>query len=191
LGSLTAIRIDAAVNISGGVLYYDNDSSSALTGNLEFGKVYSMTYTQDVSLHNSAMQMIFNNGNVFACNSSAYNLAADNGDGKYNYDYNPPDGGIYYGDDLAFLDSDFIGSEFWNKGTKGFIGTGTYDILYSVNEWIDFASGNSYIEYYSSPGVYAEGSLTVTYFYDPVPEPSVVLLLMSGIVFLKSKTGSC
>ncbi|MEN6384409.1 MAG: choice-of-anchor E domain-containing protein [Phycisphaerales bacterium] len=189
LGNLNTIKIDVSANISGGQLIYDNDSSGPLSGTFEFGKVCSLTYTQDVSLHNSANQMIFDNGNVFACNSSAFNLAPDDGDGRYNYDSNPPDGSIYYGGNLSFSATDYIGRTYWDKGSKGFIGSGTFDIVYSVNQWINFIGNDlgEKIEYYCSPNVEFQGSVTVTYSYDAVPEPCSFSLFLAGMALYLNK----
>jgi hypothetical protein len=190
LGTLKSIRIDVSLNISGGMLFYDNDSSAAVSGTVEFGKVLNL-YAPDVNLHGASNELIFDKGAVLIYNSTAFNLAADNGDGIYNYDSTPPDGSIFYGSDLSITETDYIGSQFWTKGTKGFIGTGTYNIVYSVNPWINFKGSNlGEIQFYSSPNVNSQGSVTVTYSYEAVPEPSILLLLSSGVLFLNKKNGN-
>lgn len=188
LGELNYIKIDALLNISGGTLYYDNDSESPAFGSLEFGKVVNIAYTTDVILKNQTNQMIFNNGRIFGCYTSNFSLAGDNGDGKYNYDSTPPDGGIFAGSSLTFLQSDYIGQSFWTQGTKGFIGTDTFSIAYTIGQWINFSGSNvGDIEYYFFPASLDSGSINITYIYTPVPEPCAFRLIISGAALLIKK----
>lgn len=185
LGNLNYIKIDVLLNISGGQLYYDNDSASTASGTLQFGKIVSLVYTTDVILKNSANKIIFSDGKIFGCNTGEFSLAADNGDGKYNYDFTQPDGSVFTGSSLTFLQSDYIAESFWNQGTKGFIGTGTYNVAYSVSPWINFSGSNTGdIEYYSSPAVFSTGSICVTYEYTPAPEPCSLCLISAGFALL-------
>ncbi|HAL44686.1 MAG TPA: hypothetical protein DCP47_02005, partial [Phycisphaerales bacterium] len=184
IGTLNSIRIDVTLNITGGEMLFDNDGSSPISGTIQFGAAASLTYTSDISLYNAANQMIFDNGKIFCLNSFSYNLAADNGDGKYTYDNSAPDGCLFKGSNISFSDFGYIGSAFWNSGAKGFIGKGTYNIIYSVNSWNDSIGPD--IEYSFSPMVASDGSITVTYDYNEVPEPSVVSLFITGIsLFIK------
>lgn len=188
LGNLNFIKVDVLLNISGGQLYYDNDSSAPASGTIQCGKVVSLTYTTDVILKNSAGLMIFDNGKLFGFNTGNFNLAPDNGDGKYNYDSTSPDGSILYGGSLEFSDSGYIDQGFWNQGAKGFVGAGTYDILYSVSQWIVFAGNNiNDIEYYCSPAVLWNGSISVIYSYTAVPEPHSLCLIIAGITLFVNK----
>ncbi len=188
LGNLNFIKIDVLLNISNGQLYYDNDSSSPTSGTLQFGKVVSLTYTTDVILKDSAGQTIFGDGKIYGCNTLNFSLAADNGDGKYNYDSTSPDGDIFSGTNLAFSDSGYIANSFWNQGTKGFVGTGTYNILYSVSQWINFSGNNiNDIEYYSAPAVSSNGCISVTYSYTPAPEPCSFFLISTGFALVINK----
>lgn len=188
LGNLNYIKIDVLLNISDGQLYYDNDSSSPASGTLQFGKVVSITYTTDVILKNSAAQMILGDGKIYGCNTLNFSLAADNGDGKYNYDSTSPDGSVFSGSSLTFSDSGYIADGYWNQGTKGFIGAGTYNILYSVSRWINFSGNNiNDIEYYCSPAVSSNGSISVIYSYTAVPEPCSFCLISAGFALIMKK----
>lgn len=186
IGNLNSIRVDVTLSISGGQLNYDNDGLTAVSGMIEFGNAVNLEYTSDVSLFNSANQMIFDDGKMYAYKSSPFSLAADNGDGHNNFDSTAPDGGIIDGDDLTVSDYDYISAVYWNQGTKGYIGKGTYEIACSLIPWTIFTGSNtSEIQYYCAPSVLASGSITVTYSYDPVPEPAAISLLTAGIGLFK------
>lgn len=188
LGNLNYIKIDVLLNISGGQLYYDNDSPSPTFGTLEFGKVVSIAYTTDVILKNQANNTVFGDSKILACNTASFSLAGDNGDGKYNYDATPPDGDALNGSNLTFMYSDCIAESFWTQGTKGFVGTDTFNIVYTIGQWINFSGSNvSDIEYYFYPAILSEGSISITYRYTPVPEPCSAWLIMSGAALVIKK----
>jgi hypothetical protein len=183
IGTLSSIRIDVTLDISGGQMLFDNDGSSPVSGTIQFGAAASLTYTSDISLNNAAGQMILDNGKVFCFNSYAYDLGADNGDLMYNYDSSGPDGCLIKGSNLSFSDFGYIGNAFWNSGNKGFIGKGTYNIIYSVNNWTSSIGPN--MEYSFSPMVAYDGSISVTYDYSLVPEPSIIMLLWIGSLYVR------
>lgn len=186
LGNLNSIKIEVSLSISGGQINYDNDSDSWAAGNLQFGAYVNLLSTSDVSLLDIAGQSILDDGKVFTYNSCGFNLAPDNDDGSY--DSTPPDGGFLNGSSLTCSDSGLIGNAYMGQGTKGFLGTDTYNILYTILQWTDLSGDNiDGIEYSCTPPVSASGYITITYNYDPIPEPCVLSLLTCGIAVLRIK----
>ena len=189
-GILNFIRLDLTLNIYGGQINYDNDSASEAIGTLLFGAAVDIKDTSDVSLLDSSYQLIFDNGNVYAFTSFDFILAPDNGDGKNNYDESAPDGAIAIGTDKTVSDSGFIASSFWSQGNKGFLGTGKFVIPYSLISLTEFSGENvTEIEYSCTPPVWTDGSLTLTYDYNPIPEPGGLCLMAAGVFtsFIRKK----
>jgi hypothetical protein len=181
--TLTSIQVSLALQTNGGQLTLDNDSNSPASGTFQFGAKGNISST-DVTLLNTIFQPV--PGEVNAIYSSAFSLAANTGDGPGDYDPTPPDGLLYNGGTINNSKSDYITSAVWTTGTKGFIGAGTYNINYSVSQWLDYGSIGG-IEYAVNP-VNASGDVTVIYNY--VPEPATITLLCTGLVFLLKRKGS-
>lgn len=181
-GTLNFIRIDLTLNIHGGQINYDNDSTSEAIGNLQFGAAAGIADTSDVCLLDSSYQLIFDNGIVYAFTSCDFILAPDNGDGKNNYDATSPDGAVLSGIHKTVNDSGYIADIFWSQGNKGFLGTGKFTIPCSLIPWTEFTGEHvTEIEYSCTPPVLADGSLTMIYDYNPIPEPSALSLLAAGV----------
>jgi hypothetical protein len=171
LGTLTSIQVTLNLQTNGGELRLDNDGENAANGNLQFG-AYGSISSGDVALLNSSFVAI--PGQVNAYHSQAFSLAANVGDSIGDYDSSPPDGMLYTGGTEADSKSGFIG----NFAFAGYTGSGTYNINYSVSQWISYGSIGG-IEYAVTP-VTASGGVTVVYDYKPVPEPMTIGLLSLG-----------
>jgi hypothetical protein len=181
LGTLTSIQIILSLQISGGQLTLDNDSEESASGTFEFGASGSIT-SGDVGLVNSSFVAI--PGTVSTYNSEAFSLSGNVGDGEGDYDPTAPDGLQYDGGIKTNSKSDFVGSVAWG----GYIGTGTYDIDYSVTQWLNYG-GIGGIEYAVTP-LSASGSVEVIYTYDPIPEPATITLLTIGALALLKRKNS-
>ena len=175
LGTLTSIQVLLYLETYGGQLILDNDSTSPASGTFQFGSVGKLNAT-DVALFDSSFQPI--PGQVNAYHSQAFSLAADNGDGLHNYDPTGPDGLSYIGDLEGGVKFGFVGSTFWAAGTKGFLGTGTFNVNYAIDQWVDYG-GIGGIEYAVTPPNIS-GHVTIAYTYNPVPEPATIGLLTIG-----------
>ena len=181
--TLQSIQVSLTLQTSGGQLRLDNDSESPASGIFHFGAKGTISST-DVTLLNTSFQPV--PGEVNAIYSQAFNLAANVGDEPNDYDPSPPDGLLYNGGDMNNSKSDYITSLVWYAGTKGFIGTGTYNINYQVNQWLDYGSIGG-IEYAVNP-VTASGSAEVVYTY--VPEPATITLLAVGAFAIRKRKNS-
>jgi len=179
--TLQSIEVSLALQTSGGNLKLDNDSTSPASGTFEFGAKGNLSST-DVVLLNSLFSPV--PGEVSAIYSQVFNLAANVGDGPGDYDPTPPDGLLYCGGTINKSLSGYVTSPVWYAGTKGFVGTGTYNISYTVYQWLDYGSIGG-IEYAAIPGS-VNGNVTVVYNY--IPEPTTLLLLGLGAVMLRRKT---
>jgi hypothetical protein len=165
LGTLESIQVSFTLQTSGGQLILDNDSPSAASGTFEFGAVGSITSTD-------------------AYHTGAFNLTANAGDSLGDYDPTPTDGLQYDGGPETDTQSGLVNSLVWGGYTG--TGAGTYNIKYSVTQWLDYGSVSG-IEVAFSP-VIASGGVTVIYTYTPIPEPATVSLLTIGaLAFLKRK----
>jgi hypothetical protein len=182
--ALQSIQVLLYLETSGGELILDNDGALPASGTFQFGAVGNLNSTTDVILLNSSFLSIPDK--VGAYYSQPFSLSADNGDGLSVYDPTPPDGLSYSGILEAGVKSGSVGNAFWSAGTKGFLGTGTYKINYSIIQWLDYG-GIGGIQYAITP-VSATGHVTIAYNYSYVPEPTTIILLTVGaFVFLKRK----
>jgi len=185
LGTLQSIDILFYLQANGGAMILDNDSNLPASGVFQFGVTGSLFPTTDVELFNSSYQSVI--GWIGSYHSQAFTLGADNGDGPHTYDPCAPDGLLYYGTTDSNSASGFVGDVFWPHGIKGFLGTGTYDIKYSITQLTDIGSIGG-IQYAVNPAI-ASGYVTVTYNYDPVPEPATITLFTVGaFALLKRKS---
>jgi len=176
--TLQSIQVSLTLQTNSAQLRLDNDSTMPASGTFEFGVNGSIS-SNDVALLDSSLQPL--PGQVVTYYSQAFNLAPDDGDGLGNYDPAPPDGLFYNPGTETHSNSGFVASAVWGMGNKGFLGSGMYDISYSIIQWLDYDSIGG-IEYAVSPAN-VTGSVTVAYNY--VPEPATITLLGTGIlVFL-------
>jgi hypothetical protein len=178
---LQAIQISFALQSIGGYVRLDNDSALPALGTLEFGNKGNISST-DVLLLASSLQPVI--GQIKACHQESFSLAPDNGDGPYNYDWAFPDGLLYSGGIETNTGSGFVDSTFW----AGYIGPGSYNINYSVVQWLNY-SGFGGIEYAVTPAD-AAGEVTVIYTYSvlSVPEPATIgLLAIGSFAFIRKK----
>jgi hypothetical protein len=177
LGTLTGIQITLTVNSNGGMLVLDNDSASAASGTFEFGAMGNISST-DVILLNSMFASI--PGSVGAYHSQTFSLAADNGDGIGNIDSAGPDGMTYTGGSESGSKTGTISNMLWSMGSKGFLGTGTYNLLCNIMQWSNLTSTGG-VEYSVTP-VTAGGSVKVDYVYNAIPEPATLAILALGLL---------
>jgi hypothetical protein len=182
LGTLTAIEITLTINSDGGIYILDNDSASNASGTFEFGAMGSISST-DVVLLNSMFAAV--PGNVGAYHSQAFSLAANNGDGIGNIDATGPDGMTYTGSSESNTKTGTVSNMLWSMGAKGFLGTGTYNLLCSVIQWSNLTSSGG-VEYSVTP-VTASGSGQVKYVYDAIPEPATMIILALGALIPMKK----
>jgi hypothetical protein len=176
---LDSVQVLFHLQTSGGQLILDNDSPEAAAGTFQFGANGAISSTDVILLNSSYMPIP---GEVTVFNSEGFSLAANVDDGFHDYDPTPPDGLLYIGETKEDTKSGLVGSSFWGAGDQGFLGAGTYDIDYSVSQWLNYG-GISGIEYAVTP-VYASGYVEVDYDYHVVPEPATIGLLGLGALSL-------
>lgn len=182
---LQSIQLSFTLESSGGRFILDNDNDFAVSGTFEFGSKGTISST-NVVLKDSSSQPI--PGQADAYHSEAFSLASNVGDGEGDYSPAPPDGLLYNGRIETSIKSGFVGSNFWTDGTKGFLGTGTYDIDYSIIRWGEH-NGLGQIEFALTPPS-VNGLLTVVYTYDVIPEPATITLLAVGAFSLLKRRSS-
>ena len=181
--TLLSIQVSFTLKASGGYLKLDNDSAQDVNGTFEFGAIGSISST-DVVLKNSFSQLI--PGQAVASFNESFSLDAnDLNDGRGDYDPTPPDGLLYNGGFETGSESGFVGNASWEE----FLGTGAYNINYSVARLFNYSSNTDRIEYEFIP-VSVSGFVTVLYTYDVIPEPATITLLCTGtLALLKRKNG--
>lgn len=177
-GHLKSISILFYLETFGGRLILDNDSTSSASGNFEFGASGSIG-SNDVALLNSSYAPCL--GNVKAIHTQSFSLSPDNGDGL-NLDSSIPDSLLFNGHPEIASAADFIGDTFWNIG-KGFLGTSSFGINYSIIQWIDYGSLAS-MSYAVNP-VSFEGLVSLIYTYETAPEPATLLFFGLAIAIVR------
>lgn len=175
--TLNSIQVSLTLQSSGGWLRLDNDGANPASGNFEFGAEGTINST-NVSLLSSSFTAI--PGQVNACHSQAFSLAANIGDGSDDYDPTPPDGMLYTGGIETDNKSGFVGSAFW----AAYQGTGTYNINYEVLPRFNFGSIIGGLEWAINP-VNVSGYVQVIYNYTIIPEPATMILLSLGGLLLR------
>ena len=132
--TLLSLEVVLNLNVDGGQLVLDNDGVDPASGSFEFGGKGTTVNTTDVWILPAI-------GEASAVHSGAFALAGNVGDGPNDYDPTPPDGMLYVGGPVSDSKSGFINPTFWGLGTKGFLGTSTYNIQVDASQWIDYGSG--------------------------------------------------
>lgn len=177
---LQSIQVSLFLQANGAQIALDNDSSLPASGSFGFGVNGSLSST-DVTLLDSSPQAIPQQ--VIVDYNQVFGLDPDNGDGTGNFDPTPPDGLFYICGTESDSSSGFVGNSFWNTGDVGFLGTGTYNINYSITQWSSY-NGIGGIQYAVSPAT-ANGNITVVYTYTgTIPEPATITLLTVGALAL-------
>ena len=176
---LQSIKVIVSLDVDGGQYILDNDGDQPASGTLSFGAKGDIS-SGDVSLLNSSLQPV--TSELEATHSGSFNLAAQDGDGTYDYDPTPPDGLQYDGGVESDSTSGFISPTVFGQYT----GAGTYDIDVTVDQWQDFG-GISGIEWAVTP-VSASGAVTVIYNYIVVPEPATLALAaLAGLLVIRRR----
>jgi hypothetical protein len=168
LADVCSIKVTLELEISGGFLGVDNDGIDPATVTVQLGATTSIS-SNDVVLLNNAFQPVTGTASAFTGNT--FNLAGDNGDGPNNVDLSPPDGATHLGGNDSDMRMGFINPLFWG----GFVGFGTYDIIATAQQILDFGSVGG-VEGAFSP-VTSSGTVTVEML---VPEPTTMALLALG-----------
>ena len=175
--TLTGIKVEMYLEISGGYLVVDNDGAEEATVVVQLGATGNLSST-DVTLLDDAFQPVVSDVEVFT--SDMFVLGPDDGDGPGDVDPNPPDGATHLGGAGSDSDFGFINSAFWS----GFQGTGTYDIDAEVDQILDFG-GVGGVEGSYGP-VTASGWVTVSMYC--VPEPGTLSLLgLGGLLLIRRR----
>jgi len=177
-GHLKSISILFYLETFGGRLILDNDSTSSASGIFEFGSCGSIG-SNDVALLNPSYSPCL--GNVKAIHKQSFSLTADNGDGLA-LDSSTPDGLVFNGHPEIAAATGFIGETFWNIG-KGFLGTSSFGINYSVLQWVDY--GPLALMSYAVNPVNFEGFITLIYTYQAAPEPATLLFFGLSIAIVR------
>ena len=172
---LNWIKVDLVLNVTGGQYILDNDAETPASGTFNFGG-QAFIVGSDVPMIDASFNPVV--GNVQAGHSGVFNLTANVGDGPGDYSPDPPDGMIYIGGAETDSASGFNNSVVFAQ----YLGIGTFDVKVGTSQWANYA-GASGIEYAANP-VSADGSLTITYDYTCVPEPSSIVALLGGVGML-------
>jgi len=171
--NLTGVTVGLALNISGGQLGVDNDSTDP--GGADFTLALGATgdlSSTDVTLWKAPLQPIFAALNIST--GVGLHLDADNGDGVGTLDLTGPDGYDWQGLPKSDSASGNISSLYFSD----YIGAGTFEVNAALTQIMNYGqySGIS-IQYIP---VTVSGNVNVTYEYEPVPEPSGIVALLAG-----------
>jgi len=177
---LTGVHISGTISITGGTLTADNDGAGAGTVNFELG-VQGFVSSSDVSLtYLDGTTQFFNN--IDAVSTGSQSIGANDTDSTAGFDDDGgPDNAYFTGSAASASDNGSILPTLWNVGTKGYIGSGTFDLL------VDFTSINSVTGTSGLAGSFTavNSSFEGTVQYEVIPEPaSAALLGLSGVALL-------
>ncbi|HBG27428.1 MAG: hypothetical protein A2Y10_09910 [Planctomycetes bacterium GWF2_41_51] len=178
--NLQSICVLLRLQTNGGMLVLDNDSPNAIAGTFQFGAI-GFINSKDVILLDSSYLPCVNQ--AYAIHSQSFNLSPDNGDGLLNFDPSFPDGLALSGISAIDFKWGLVDEAFWSLGGKGFLGTDTFSINYSVMQWINYGNINGMC-YAVSPAA-IDGSVTIFYTYESAPEPSTILFLGFSLLILR------
>jgi len=172
LYTLNSILIEVTLNTAAGAkLAIDNDGVNGASGTAEFGSNGSITGAS-VTLLKQDFTTFY--GSLVSTSSKLMVLGGDDGDTEV--------GGTSFfsssGQDYDELVTDFTTesiSAFISSAVFGqYTGTGTYDITYGVNQYMNM-SAFSGVQFQGNP-VTADGEIRITYDY-VIPEPGSVSLI--------------
>lgn len=195
-GTLNSIRVDLFMTSIGGELRVDNDSASPASSSVSFGSRGSLG-SSDVVLFTSTFQPILSGGSaVIAATSDSLSLAANDGDGEVggtsSFSSQGADFGQVTGGTVNNSGFGMVGSFFWGAGNLGFIGSSTYDITVTADQYVSLGSLGGAQQQIDPLSV--TGMVRVTYDYSgsgpppesggSVPEPSSLVLVSVCGVFL-------
>jgi hypothetical protein len=179
-GQLRSIAILFCLQTTDGRLILDNDGAHSASGLLQFGAKGSINSTDVVLLNSSYMPVL---KDVLAVNEQAFSLSPDDGDGLSNFDSSSPDGLLCVGSPQMDTESGIIGQAFWSLGSKGFLGTGTFNLNYSIMQLVNYGGINNIS--YAVNTVDSEGYITLIYNYQPAPESATILFFSLGMLIFR------
>ncbi len=161
LGTLTKVTLTLVATTSGGTIAWDNESLVATDVTLGIGATVTAVGLAGITLVAVPLQI-----------GSAMGIAADN-DGAA--DFVGTDSFAVVGGSGSDSDMDML-----TTGLGVYIGPGTFDVDVSaiVETFLSTTGGFGPID--PQPGM-ADGIVTVTYEFNPIPEPTTAWLLASGL----------
>jgi hypothetical protein len=170
--TLASVKVTLQLQINGGILIIDNDADSDASGTFEFG-IFGNTNSIEVNLPSLGSSKVFY--------SQSFYLAGNVNDKKGDYDPSPPDGMQSTGRQTSGSISAFVEDIFLNN----YIGTGTYNIVVGITQFVDCGNIND-IEYSIVTPITTSGYVEVVY---NIPEPATICLLAVGTwTLLKRKS---
>lgn len=179
---LQSIGILMYLQSSGGILILDNDSSKAASGTFQFGNVGSVNSSDVILLNSSYLPCL---SQCSAVHNQAFSLAPDNGDGMLGFDSSTPDGLSYSGTTEINVLYGSVDNAFWSLGRKGFLGTNSFNINYSVKPLIDYGNLSGMSFAVCPPA--ANGFITIIYTFE-APEVSTIFFFTCSLFILRVKS---
>ncbi|MCK4753079.1 MAG: PEP-CTERM sorting domain-containing protein [Planctomycetes bacterium] len=181
-GGLTLISIEIifGMDITGGQISLDNDGANSAAGTLSLSATGAISSSDVWLLNASSLDIPMD---LSTTTGTAFNLAADNGDGLGVYDFTGPDGMIYVGTATNDTSSDFVGSAYYDFAGRSYIGTGAFDITADIMSFYAYGAIGG-IEVGITP-VSASGDVEIIYTY--TPEPATLSLMAFGSMVLIRK----
>jgi len=164
LGTLTSVTIQVEADTSGGTIAWDNEA--LIPSDVDLGIGAEVTATAPSALTAVAVPLQLGSGSVTADSDGAADFIGQDsftlvgGTGSDTKSVTSSAAGV-----LTFYTAAFVGETF------------DTDVESKISTFLSTTGGFGPIE--SLPGVF-EGTLTVTYNFTPVPEPSTALLLVVG-----------
>lgn len=179
LGTLTDITIVTDITKSGGSLFVDNESATAASGGISQSVTIDLT-SADVSLVDVSLSPIGNN--VTAVSTYIANVAADDGDGPGVQTTGADYDGSAFGD-IGASDSGSVTPLVFSD----YSGLGTFDINAVGAQGFDSSAIGGAAAAIDPASV--SGTVTITYVYTPVPEPtsSLLAVLACGLGLLRRR----